>query len=232
VVSLSQHGLEGVHRPERGGKNGTKFGQGIVHGPTLSRRGKTEQSSSWRPIKNGKIRKFLDSHDCISYRHRAVQSDYQGACTLKLWIDADACPRVIKEIVFSASARLNLPVLLVANKSLSKHTSRLVESIVVDNGFDVADDYIAEQAASDDLVITADIPLAARIVAKGAVALDPHGELYTEENVGERLAMRDLMMELRSGGLVQGGPGQFSLTDRQRFASSLDRVLTHLLRRK
>jgi uncharacterized protein YaiI (UPF0178 family) len=152
--------------------------------------------------------------------------------SLKLWIDADACPRVIKEIVFRASARLNLPVLLVANKSLTKHTSRLVESIVVDHGFDVADDYIAEQAAPDDLVITADIPLAARIVAKGAIALDPRGELYTEENVGERLAMRDLMMELRSGGLVQCGPGQFSLTDRQRFASSLDRVLIHLLRRK
>ena len=151
---------------------------------------------------------------------------------MKLWVDADACPRVIKEIVFRASERLNLPVLLVANKSLAKHHSRLVESIVVPEGFDVADDYIAERSALEDVVITADIPLAARIVAKGGVALDPRGELYTEENVGERLAMRDLMMELRSGGLVQGGPSQFGMTDRQRFASSLDRLLTHMQRRE
>ena len=149
---------------------------------------------------------------------------------MKLWVDADACPRVIKEIVFRASERLNIPVWLVANTSLAKHHSPLVESIVVPEGFDVADDHIAAQAAPEDLVITADIPLAARIVAKGGVALDPRGDLYTEENVGERLAMRDLMMELRSGGLVQGGPSQFSLTDRQRFASSLDRLLTQMMR--
>ncbi len=119
-----------------------------------------------------------------------------------------------------------------ANKSLSKHDRGLIESIVVPAGFDVADDYIAEHAGAEDLVITADIPLAARVVANGGVALDPRGELYSEENVGERLAMRDLMMELRSGGLVQGGPGQFSLTDRQRFASSLDRLLTQMIRGK
>lgn len=151
---------------------------------------------------------------------------------MKLWIDADACPRVIKEIVFRASERLGLPVVLVANTSLAKHHSRLVESVVVADGFDVADNHIAEHATAEDLVITADIPLAARIVAKGCVALDPRGELYSEENVGERLSMRDLMMELRSEGLVKGGPGQFSLTDRQRFASSLDRVLTRMLRGK
>jgi uncharacterized protein YaiI (UPF0178 family) len=149
---------------------------------------------------------------------------------MKIWIDADACPRVIKEILFRASERLQVPVCLVANKGLTKHESRLVQSIRVEAGFDVADDYIAEQAAPTDLVITADIPLAARIVAKGGVALDPRGELYTEENVGERLSVRDLMMELRAGGLVQGGPAQFSLTDRQRFASSLDRVLTRMVR--
>lgn len=149
---------------------------------------------------------------------------------MKIWIDADACPRVIKEIIFRASERLNLHVLLVANKSLSKHNSELIESIVVPAGFDVADDYIAGHAVPEDLVITADIPLAARIVAIGGVALDPRGELYTEENVGERLSMRDLMMELRSEGFAQGGPGQFSLTDRQRFASSLDNMLTQMLR--
>jgi uncharacterized protein YaiI (UPF0178 family) len=149
---------------------------------------------------------------------------------MKIWIDADACPRVIKEILFRASERLQVPVCLVANKKLGRHETRLVESIVVENGFDVADDYIADHASPKDLVITADIPLAARIVAGGGVALDPRGELYTEENVGERLSMRDLMMELRSGGLVLGGPAQFSLTDRQRFASSLDRLLTRMVR--
>ncbi|MDD2900648.1 MAG: YaiI/YqxD family protein [Desulfuromonadaceae bacterium] len=149
---------------------------------------------------------------------------------MKVWVDADACPRVIKEIIFRASDRLQLPVLLVANKRLSNDNSALIESIVVDAGFDVADDYIAEHAGAEDVVITADIPLAARIVEKGCVALDPRGDLYTEENVGERLSMRDFMMELRSGGIVQGGPGQFSLADRQRFASSLDRLLTQKLR--
>lgn len=149
---------------------------------------------------------------------------------MKIWIDADACPRVIKEILFRASERLNIPVCLVANKKLSKHETHLIESIVVEDGFDVADDYIAEHVATDDLVITADIPLAARIVAKGAVALDPRGELYTEDNVSERLSVRDLMMELRESGVIQGGPSQFSMTDRQRFASSLDRLLTQMIK--
>jgi uncharacterized protein YaiI (UPF0178 family) len=144
---------------------------------------------------------------------------------MKIWIDADACPRVIKDIVFRASERLRVPVLLVANKDLSKQQSRLVTSIVVAEGFDVADDYIAEHAGVEDLVITADIPLAARIVAGGGVALDPRGELYTEENVGERLSIRDLMQQLRADGLVQGGPNQFGMTDRNRFASTLDRML-------
>ena len=125
-----------------------------------------------------------------------------------------------------------MPVCLVANKNLSKHHSRLVTSVVVADGFDVADDYIAEQVTNEDLVITADIPLAARIVAKGGVALDPRGELYTEENVGERLSMRDLMQQLRGEGLIQGGPSQFGMTDRQRFASALDRLLTSMRKEK
>lgn len=151
---------------------------------------------------------------------------------MRIWVDADACPRVIKEIVFRASERLGIPVCLVANTSLQKHHSGLVTSVVVADGFDVADDYIAEHATPQDLVVTADIPLAARIVEKGALGLDPRGELYTEENVGERLSMRDLMRELRGAGMIQGGPGQFSNTDRQRFASSLDRVLTRMLKGK
>jgi len=148
---------------------------------------------------------------------------------MRIWIDADACPRVIKEIVFRASERLNLPVCLVANTSLSKHHSGLITSVVVSEGFDVADDYIAEHVAPDDLVVTADIPLAARIVAKGALGLDPRGEQYSEENVGERLSMRDLMQELRGAGMLHGGPAQFGATDRQRFASSLDRLLTRMI---
>ena len=149
---------------------------------------------------------------------------------MKIWIDADACPRVIKDMIFRASERLKVEACLVANNDLSRSHAKYVTSVRVKNGFDVADDYIAEHAQADDLVITADIPLAARIVEHGGVALDPRGELYTEENVGERLSMRNLMMELRADGLVQGGPGQFSLTDRQRFASAMDRLLTKMMR--
>lgn len=149
---------------------------------------------------------------------------------MKIWVDADACPRVIKEIVYRASARLKVPVCLVANNDLSRSHTAFVTSVRVRDGFDVADDYIAENAKPSDLVITADIPLAARIVENGGVALDPRGELYTGENIGERLAMRNLLQGLRADGLVQGGPGQFSLTDRQRFASSMDRLLTRMVR--
>jgi len=150
---------------------------------------------------------------------------------MKIWIDADACPRIIKEIVFRASERLKTPVILVANRGLEKHHTPLVTSVVVSEGPDVADDYIAEHASPDDLVITADVPLAARVVEKGGVALDPRGELYTEDNVGERLSYRDLLQELREGGLVYGGgPAQFGLPDRQRFASALDRTLTRMIR--
>jgi uncharacterized protein len=149
---------------------------------------------------------------------------------MKIWIDADACPRVIKEIVFRASERLQVPVCMVANKGLAKYHTKLVTSILVGAGFDVADDYIAENASAEDLVITADIPLAARVVANGGVALDPRGELYTEENIGERLSMRDFMAELRTGGVAVGGPSQFSLTDRNRFGSALDRLLTQMIK--
>lgn len=149
---------------------------------------------------------------------------------MKIWIDADACPRVVKDIVFRASERLKVPVCLVANTDLSRAHTALITSVRVKAGFDVADDYIAENAESCDLVITADIPLAARVVEKGGVALDPRGELYTEENVGERLSYRNLMAELRTDGLLLGGPAQLGLTDRNRFASALDRLLTKMVR--
>ncbi|TLM59320.1 MAG: YaiI/YqxD family protein [Deltaproteobacteria bacterium] len=150
---------------------------------------------------------------------------------MKIWIDADACPRAVKDILFRASTRLQVPLCLVANKSLAKHSGPRVEIIVVAEGFDVADNYIAAHAAPDDLVVTADVPLAARIVGKGGVALDPRGELYREESIGDRLALRDLMSELRDTGLIQGGgPPPFSMSDRNRFASTLDSVLHRMLR--
>lgn len=151
---------------------------------------------------------------------------------MKIWIDADASPRIVKEIVFRAAERLQLQVCLVANQPLTKHHSQLISSVVVPEGPDLADDYIAEHASTRDLVITADIPLAARIVEKGGVALDPRGELYTEDNVAERLSVRDLMFELRADGFTGGGPAPFGLVDRQRFASSFDRTVTRLLKKQ
>ena len=150
---------------------------------------------------------------------------------MKIWIDADACPRVIKDIVFRASLRLEVPVCLVANQDLSKSHSPLVTSVMVEGGFDVADDHIAQHAATGDIVITADIPLASRIIAKGAVGIDPSGDIYTEDNVGDRLSMRNLMQDLRMGGLVSGGPAQLSQQDRRRFASAFDRLLTSMLKK-
>lgn len=149
---------------------------------------------------------------------------------MKIWIDADACPRTVKEIVFRAAERLQVEVCLVANQGLTKHHTRLVSSVVVAGGPDEADKHIAEHATAADLVITTDIPLAARIVEQGGVALDPRGDLYTEGNVRERLSLRDLLQGLRDEGVVGGGPAPFGPADRQRFASALDRTLTRLLR--
>ncbi len=148
---------------------------------------------------------------------------------VKIWVDADACPRIIKEIIFRAAERLQVKVCLVANMDLSKAHLPLVTSVLVGEEPDAADDYIVEHASVNDLVITADIPLAARIVARGGVALDPRGELYSEDNVGDRLSQRDLMQQLRAEGLLYGGPAQFSRADRNRFASALDRLLTRML---
>ncbi|WP_305046848.1 YaiI/YqxD family protein [Geoalkalibacter sp.] len=151
---------------------------------------------------------------------------------MKIWIDADACPRVIKDIVYRASARLGIPVCLVANNDLSRAHSPLVSSVRVSASDNAADDYIVEHAAPTDLVITADIPLAARIVARDGVAIDPRGDVYTEENVGERLSTRNLLNELREAGIVQGGPEPLGMTDRQKFASALDRLLTRRLKER
>ena len=149
---------------------------------------------------------------------------------MKIWIDADACPRLAREIVFKAAQRLNLLVCLVANQPMSQHHSPLITSIHVAAGLDAADDHIAQQVARGDLVITADIPLAARIVSAGALAIDPRGDLYDASNVNDRLSIRDLLADLRNDGLVSGGPLPFGANDRKRFAATLDRTLTRLSR--
>ena len=123
---------------------------------------------------------------------------------MKIWVDADACPKVVKELLFKTSLRLNIPLCLVANSYMNIPFHQLISFIKVESGDDVADMYIAEHVAPEDLVITADIPLAAEIVNKKAMAINPRGELYEEENVGERLSMRDFMKELRDGGIETG----------------------------
>jgi len=145
--------------------------------------------------------------------------------TFRIWIDADACPKVIKEVVFKASFRMRIPVTLVANSYLQIPLDDLVNLIQVEQGADVADSYIVENLQANDIVITADIPLAALIVEKGAIGINPRGELYTEENVRERLSMRDFMQELRDNGLNSGGPAPFGVKDKERFANTLSREL-------
>lgn len=144
---------------------------------------------------------------------------------MRIWIDADACPNPVKDIVFRASRRLGVPVTLVANRPLKTPASRLVNAVQVSPGFDVADHYLLQHATAADLVITADIPLAAELVERGVPALNPRGELYTADNVRERLAVRDLMEQLRASGTLGGGPAPYAERDKQAFANSLDRWL-------
>ena len=145
---------------------------------------------------------------------------------MQIWVDADACPGEIKELLFRAAKRTKTKVTLVANQAMRTPRSEFVDSLLVPAGMNVADRRIVELVHPGDLVITADIPLAAQVVAKGGQALNPRGELYTEANVGERLAMRNLLDELRGGGQITGGPANFSAKDRQAFANQLDRWLT------
>ncbi|RZF23295.1 MULTISPECIES: YaiI/YqxD family protein [Halobacteriovorax] len=145
---------------------------------------------------------------------------------MKIWVDADACPKVIKEILFKTSIRLQIPLILVANSYMNIPHHELISFVKVDSGDDVADMYIAEHVEVNDLVITADIPLAAEVVGRGTLAINPRGELYDEENIGERLSMRDFMKELRDGGVVTGGPDSFNAKDKQNFANSLNKILS------
>jgi uncharacterized protein YaiI (UPF0178 family) len=147
-----------------------------------------------------------------------------------IWIDADACPRDVKELVFRAGERLQLAVMVVANKAMFVPTSPRVSMVQVAGGPDVADDHIVKESKPGDLAITADIPLAARLVPKGLVVLNPRGEEYDAENIGERLSVRDFMAEARDAGVVTGGPSAFGPKDKQRFANALDRALQRLTR--
>ena len=145
---------------------------------------------------------------------------------MQIWIDADACPKVIKEILFRAAERVQVPLILVANQTVQVPRSRWIRTVRVAAGFDVADQYIAERVQPGDLVVTTDIPLAAVAVERGGEALSPRGERYTTENIRERLAMRNFMEELRGAGVQTGGPAALDQTDRKAFADALDRLLS------
>jgi len=149
---------------------------------------------------------------------------------MNIWVDADACPAVIKDILFRAAKRAEIMVTLIANQMLRVPPSPFIRALQVPAGFDVADQRIVEEAAAGDLVITADIPLAALVVAKGALVIDPRGELLDVRNIEERLTMRNFMDGLRSSGVETGGPAAFSAADRQAFANRLDGILARQLR--
>ena len=149
---------------------------------------------------------------------------------MNIWIDADACPAVIKEILFKAAERTKLPLTLVANSPIRIPRSQYIKFIQVPAGADVADSEIVKLLTAGDLVITADIPLAAEVIENGGHALNPRGELYTTDNIRERLDMRDFMDSLRSDGIDTGGPPALNQKNRQNFANSLDKFLSNYLR--
>ena len=145
---------------------------------------------------------------------------------MKIWVDADACPVVVKEILFRAAERTGVQTTLVANQALRTPKSRYIDTLQVPKGFDVADNEIVKRLNAGDLVITSDIPLAADVIEKGGLALSPRGELYSAENIRGRLNMRDFMDTLRASGIDTGGPPVLSQSDRQAFANHLDTWLT------
>ncbi|HID48129.1 MAG TPA: YaiI/YqxD family protein [Chromatiales bacterium] len=144
---------------------------------------------------------------------------------MKIWVDADACPRVIKDILFRAAERVNTELILVANQPVTTPRSVFIKSVRVDPGFDVADNYIVQQVRAGDLVITGDIPLAAEVLENGAEALNPRGEFYRRETIRQKLVMRDFMDQMRGSGVLTGGPPPLNQTDRRNFANALDRFL-------
>jgi uncharacterized protein YaiI (UPF0178 family) len=155
-------------------------------------------------------------------------TDNTNGSGLRIWVDADACPAVIKDILYRVAERTAIPVTLVANQLMRVPPSRFIRAVQVAAGADVADREIVRLLAPGDLVITADIPLAADVLKKGGLALNPRGEFYTNENIGQMLSMRAFMEELRSGGVDTGGPAPFNQADSRNFANQLDRHLAKL----
>lgn len=147
---------------------------------------------------------------------------------MHIWVDADACPKTIRKILFRAAERLKIPVSFISNQRLTIPKSDFIETIQVPGGFDIADEYIIKNADRFDIVITADIPLAVSVIDKGALALNPRGTLYDQDNINEILTVRNLKIELKSAGLDIGGPSQFKPEDIQAFANQLDRLLSNL----
>ena len=144
-----------------------------------------------------------------------------------IWVDADACPNSIKETLFKAANRVEMPLILVANHYIKVPPSKWIKSTQVESGFDVADDYIVAQLTKDDLVITSDIPLAAEIIEKGGLVITARGDIFDESNIKQKLNMRDFMDTMRASGVNTGGPAALNQSDRQAFANHLDRLLTH-----
>lgn len=147
---------------------------------------------------------------------------------MAIWVDADACPNVIKEILFRAAQRTQMMLTLVANRPLRVPPSSVIRTLCVSAGFDVADNEIVRQCQVGDLVITADIPLAAEVLAKGAAAINPRGERYNDATIRERLIMRDFMETMRASGVQTGGPNSLSQRDRQQFAAALEKWLSEM----
>jgi uncharacterized protein YaiI (UPF0178 family) len=150
--------------------------------------------------------------------------------TFCIWIDANACPNPIKNVLFRAAQKRQLPTVLVANQTIGVPPSKYIRSIRVSGGFDVADNYIVQHLQAGDLVITGDIPLAALVLERGGFALSPRGNSFNRENIGEKLAMRDFMAEMRDAGMQTGGPAAMTAKDVQNFANALDRFLASRLR--
>lgn len=147
---------------------------------------------------------------------------------MKIWVDADACPNAVKEILFRAAERTATRLILVANTLLLTPPSQYITTIRVEKGFDVADNYIVQHIEMNDLVITADIPLAAEVITKQGLALNPRGELYTANDIRQRLGLRNMMEQLRAGGVNIGGPSTYSIKDKMSFANALDKILAKI----
>ncbi|MGT3280753.1 YaiI/YqxD family protein [Yersinia enterocolitica] len=149
---------------------------------------------------------------------------------MQIWVDADACPNVIKDVLFRAADRTGMLVTLVANQPLKTPPSKFIRTLQVASGFDVADNEIVQRVEKNDLVITADIPLAAEVIEKGGIALNPRGERYTPDTIRERLNMRDFMDTMRASGIQTGGPNTLNQRDRQQFANELDKWLQQAIK--